>query len=270
MILIRSFLLCWWPPPHLIDMPHPIQLHLMACMSHKKQHYRCTTQASFNISNHVLSSKSSTEDSKLLHIQISIQELLVQHTFILALTCLSQPLSFLWEGLCARGKAVNEDKTLLQLSKCISLSSVKALWRSDLPEMVILLRSGVTAWTEHMRAAQLTCISQMCLSVWIKKPVAFRLFSFAPPHHHSLYLLIRSLAFLPSLFQSNFFCHACLLYSRCSFAYSKAFLYYCLLLVALSTFSLVLCFSLRNHCTLWFINTALVMWRDTSNIQGFF
>lgn len=37
------------------------------------------------------------------------------------------------------------------------------------------------AWTERTRAARLTCISQMCFSVWIKKPVAFRLFSFAPP-----------------------------------------------------------------------------------------
>lgn len=35
------------------------------------------------------------------------------------------------------GKAVNENKTLLKLSKRISLWSVKAWWRSDLPDIVI-------------------------------------------------------------------------------------------------------------------------------------
>jgi len=86
-----------------------------------------------------------------------------------------------------------------------------------------------------------------------KEPVAFCLFSFAPPSH-SLYLLIRSLAFLPSLFQSNFLCHACLLHNSCCLAYG------------LSLFS----FPSENHDTLWFINRALVSWRNTSNIQGFF
>ncbi len=180
-----------------------------------------------------------------------MQELPVLHTFILALTCLSHSLSlsFSWVGLYSGVKSCKWNKSLLKHSKHISLWSVKAWWRSDLPDMVIEGLEGSLNWVYESSALDLYKSDVfLCVN---KEACCIPSFLFRSPlHHHSLYLLIRSLAFLPSLFQSNFLCHACLLSSRCSFAYSKSFPCCCPLLVALSAFSL------RNHCTLWFINTA--------------
>lgn len=90
--------------------------------------------------------------------------------------------SFTFMSCTLGGNAGNRKKTLLRLVLlwCVVLKrcgdQAYLIWWS-------WRRSGVKGWTERTRAAQLTCVSQMCLSVWIKEPVAFCLFSFAPPAH---------------------------------------------------------------------------------------
>lgn len=210
----------------------------------------------FNASNLVCSSNS----PKLSHSNCK-QEL---HTFIPALTCLSHSpsLSLLW-AVRWGGNAGNRKKTLLRL--CFTVVCVlcrSALWRSGLPDLVILTE----VWSEGLNWANESgsvglCKSDVSLCV-NKGACCFLPFLFRSPLSltHSLYLLIRSLAFLPSLFQSNFLCHACLLYNSCCLAYG----------ISVSIFLSLSVFLSENHDTLWFINTALVTWRDTSNIQGFF
>lgn len=178
MILIRR-----QPPAHLIEMSLPVEWHLWQeqLLTHNQGKFMKTVNEkrnfafSFNISNLVLSSNSSTEDSKLLHTNLYAGIACTTHIYSCSNMSFSFTVSFAFMSRALRWRL--KGNCLLKLFNLFycHLLKIRLTWYGDSGGR---WRSGAKGWT---RAAQLTCISQMCLSVWIKEPVAFRLFSFAPP-----------------------------------------------------------------------------------------